>query len=242
MPIGDEIINATVVEMQVNGALWLAYPSTRIPQPGQYLYSWSPADSSAPLPAVLFPGGLEWLADPQPEEQAGGQIYLHCAPGAPQSWGIGTPLKLRGPLGRGFDLPGKVQNLALVSLGGSAERLLPLIPPVLDRNGAVALFSDQALPQLPMAVEAYPLGAIAELLDWPNYFVLEMPVERLAGLRDLLELAAHERLPAPAQALVDLPMPCGSLGDCGACTVYGRYSSFLACEDGPVFDLERLDW
>jgi hypothetical protein len=233
----------TVLEVQADGSIWLACPGASLPSPGQYLHAWSPADPAAPIPAALFAGGLVWKAAPEEAaEQAAGEVYLRCAPPVPINWGIGSLLKLFGPLGRGFDLPGRVHSLALVSVQGGAERLLPLIPPVLDEGGGVALFSDETLPQLPLAVEAYPLAAIAELRNWPDFFVFELPFERLPELRDLLELPAHERLPAPAQALVDLPMPCGGLADCGACTVSGRFSGFLACKDGPVFDLERLEW
>lgn len=243
MPMGSTIVTAAVLERQVDGSAWLACPAGGLPRPGQYLHAWSPADPYAPLPAAVFPGGLTWTAAPEEAAaQASAEVYLRSAPPVPESWEIGTLLRLRGPLGRGFDLPAGVRSLALVSLLARPDRLLPLVQPVLEAGGGVALFSDGELPQLPLAVEAYPLEAIAELRSWPDYFVFDIPHERLAGLRDLLELAAHERLPAPAQALVDMPLPCGGLGGCGACTVTGRHSSFLACDDGPVFDLERLDW
>jgi NAD(P)H-flavin reductase len=37
-------------------------------------------------------------------------------------------------------------------------------------------------------------------------------------------------------------MPCSGLADCGVCAVPARRGYKLACKDGPVFDLDELDW
>ena len=52
-----------------------------------------------------------------------------------------------------------------------------------------------------------------------------------------LELWAPTQNPGAGQALVTLPMPCGGLGECGACAVPIRRGWKLACQDGPVLDV-----
>jgi hypothetical protein len=48
-------------------------------------------------------------------------------------------------------------------------------------------------------------------------------------------------MPCPAQALVLMPMPCGALGSCGVCALTdSKGQIMLACEDGPVFEWDRL--
>ena len=230
-----------VLEVQLDGAAWVACPSGIFPQPGQYLAAWTPADSLHPLPYLLFPGGLTWLAEQEQKPLDRPGRTLRFATPLP-AWEAGTILQLRGPLGQGFHMPKDVRRLLLVALGTHTERLLPLMQPVLEGGGGVALFTDASLPQLPLSVEAYPLESLPEFRGWPDYIALDLPVEKLSGLRKHFGLGAHAVLGIPAQALVTLPMPCTAIGDCGACTVEGRFSNYLACKDGPVFDLGRLAW
>src|SRR3972149_5048019 len=92
---------------------WIACPGRAIPAPGQYLLA-TPA--KAILSTPLF------CAQP-------GEWGFLAAPPIPADW-VGTWLALRGPLGRGFRLPGEARHLALVS--------------------------DAPLPRLPSSLEAYP--------------------------------------------------------------------------------------
>jgi NAD(P)H-flavin reductase len=210
-------------------AAWVACPRKAVPDPGQYLQAWSPTDVDAPLGTPLFPG------------QSSNQGFLAVAP-IPPAWEPGTELYLRGPLGHGFRMPGAARRLALAAVGGSAARLLPLAHQGLQGEAAVALFTDAPLPALPTAMEAYPLSALPESLAWADFLALDLPVERLASLRGNLGLKPGERLPGPAQALVAAAMPCAGLAECGACAVPARRAWKLACRDGPVFDLNDLDW
>jgi hypothetical protein len=232
-----------IVEIQSDGGVWISCLEKYIPSPGQYLAAWNPAEPYDPLPTVLFPGGKTWRS----EHYADGQnkdvmVQVRFAPPFPSHWQIGSKLRLFGPLGQGFRPPKQVRRLGLVCLSSDVNRLLPLVQPALDEEAAVALFSDAPLPQLPLAVEAYPLSAVVEFLEWPDYLAFDLPVNRLPELRQVLGLAADRRLTVPAQVLVTLPMPCVGMGDCGACAVEGRHSNFLTCKDGPVFDLERLNY
>jgi hypothetical protein len=110
----------------------------------------------------------------------------------------------------------------------------------------VALFSDDPLPHAPASLEVNPLNALPEDLAWPDLLALDLPVERLRELRPFLGLESAALSPCPVQALVEIPMPCGGVAECGACAVPRRGGLArgwkLACKDGPVFHLNELDW
>ena len=210
-------------------AAWIACPAEAIPGPGQYVQAWSPRDGAAALATALFPA----LIEPN---------GFLAAPPAPRGWEPGTLLELRGPIGHGFHLPGTARRLALAAFGESTARLRPVMDQALQANLAVALFC--ALPEqnIPAAVEIYPIHELSEALQWPDVLILDIPVEDLAKLRNLLRLKAEDYLPCPTQALVATAMPCGGLAECGACFVPGRRTWKQACQDGPVFDLNDLQW
>ncbi len=219
-----------VIEVQLRPgdarAAWIACPPKAIPAPGQYLLAW---DTAAALGTALFRAGAE------------SDGFL-AAPPIPDEWEPGSPLRLRGPLGQGFRLPTQVRRLALAALGETAERLLPLAEPLPGRKLDVALVSDAALPSLPASVEIHPLHALPEVLSWADFLALDLPLEALPRLRTVLGTASGRGLPCPAQALVSTPMPCAGLAECGACAVPARGGWKHACLDGPVFDLNLLDW
>ena len=212
-------------------AAWVECSRQAIPAPGRYLLA---ADAEAVLAAPLFAA----------EVSHGGFLG---APPAPARWTPGTRLKLIGPLGRGFRRPADARRLAVAALGDTVARVLPLIAQALGDGLEVALFSDAPLPSLPLALEAQPLDALPESASWVDFLALDLSHARLAELRAVLGLPAARRWPSPAQALIWTAMPCGGIGDCAVCAVPGSAGSrgtswLLACRDGPVFDLEDLDF
>jgi dihydroorotate dehydrogenase electron transfer subunit len=232
---------ATLFEEQLDGSLWLSLHPRFLPKPGQYLFAWNPAQPWEPLPVALFPAGIRWLRQAEEITGSAGEVTgVRVLGNSSPAWRIGSELRLRGPLGQGFHLPPETQRLALVSLSSTVLRLLPLVYPALENGSAIALFSDQPLPQLPLEVEAYPLEALPELRDWADFWALDIPVDRLNQVSAVFGLPTYTKLTAPAQALVNIPMPCGGTAACGVCTVNGRYANFLACGDGPVLSLDRL--
>jgi hypothetical protein len=239
-------------------AAWIDCPPAAIPAPGQYIQAFSPVDPLSAIGTALFRGevsaGLE----------SSRRGFL-AAPPFPAAWAPGTPLVLRGPLGHGFNLSG--QRLALAALGNSAARLLPLARETLQRGDAVALFTGAPLPALPASIEIYPLSSLPEALAWADCLAIDLPLEALPRLRASLGLDKGDRLMFPVQVLVDTPMPCAGLADCGACAVPARRTRerhtssqrtssqrtsgwrtpgwrtfLLACVDGPVFNLDELEW
>jgi len=164
------------------------------------------------------------------------------APGAPASWEPGTVLSLRKLAGRGFTIPATSQHLLLAALGDGIERLLPLIHQALENRSEVALCTDVWTPSLPVAVEVHPLSALPGAIEWADALCCELPLEQLAVLRQVLGLDSGDRLIFHAEALIETPMPCGGIADCGVCAVKGRRKWKYSCRDGPVFDLNELDW
>lgn len=203
-------------------------PSGAVPPAGRYLSAHAPAEV-APLATPLFlsqttPGGF-WAAAP-----------------FPSSWIPGTELVLRGPLGKGFELPNTVSRLALAALGASPARLLPLARTALERDCAVTLFTATPLPGLSSTIEIFPLDALREALSWPDLLALDLPLERLPTLGAWLGLSSAQPLPCSVQVLVWTAMPCSGLAECAVCAVPSRRGYKLACLDGPVFPLEGLEW
>ena len=207
----------------------ISCPAEVIPAPGQYVLAHTTDDWG------FNPGRSLFLK----EASAGGFL---TAPPVPGWWQPGDELLLRGPLGRGFQLPESVRRLALVAPGSTSGRLYPLAAQAIAKDIDVVLFSPAPLPTLPAALEVQPLSALAEALQWADFIALDIELKTLPGLRAELGLRSFDRLPPPAQVLIYTPMPCSGLADCGACAVPMRRGWKLACKDGPVFDLNTIEW
>ncbi len=219
-----------VVEIRLNqqgtNAAWIAAPQQAIPAPGQYLLA---EDQGAILGVPLF------CAESSPSR------FLTASP-IPLSWYPGKSLNLRGPLGHGFTLPAGIQKLALVALGESVARLLPLAAQLLARGVAITLVTDLTLPWLPLAIESSPTNTLNEILPWADFLGIDLPLAGLPTLRETLGFSPGGRPACPAQALIMTAMPCGGMADCGVCAVPARRGWKLACKEGPVFDLNKLEW
>jgi Iron-sulfur cluster binding domain of dihydroorotate dehydrogenase B len=210
--------------------VWIACPPAAIPVPGQYLIGRAIQDEDEVLGTPLFTAGTE------------SDGFL-AAPPLPATWEPGTHLELRGPTGRGLHLPPSTQRLALIALGKTPARLLPFAAQALGRSETtVALYTDASLPWLPAALEVQPLQSVPEVLAWTDFLAIDIPLESLADLRLALGLGEGERLPCPGEVLIETLMPCGGLADCGACAVPGRRGWRMACKEGPVFDINEIQW
>jgi hypothetical protein len=213
---------------------WIECPPGLVPAAGQYVLARASEDETASLARALFPSELA--------------AHRFQTGGLPPNWGVGTPLVLRGPLGRGFALPEALRRLVLANLGEDGARLRPLMDAALAQGAEVTLFDDQRPRGLPPAVEAFPLSGLVDALPWADFLALHIPYDGLAQLNRIFGPRQSLRRPLPAaQALVSAPMPCAGCADCGACAVQTRpswkpTSWKLTCTDGPVFNLEELDW
>ena len=207
-------------------------PPEMIPAPGEYLLAYEIGDAAAIADS--------FLAVPLFQVWDSHSAALQPSYPIPPSWKLGSTLNLRGPLGRGFKIPGEIRHLALATLNQDISRLLPLINQFPDTD--IALFSNATLPDLPLVIEAHPLSALPESLTWADSLALDLSLEDLPNLRMILGLDLHEPIPCLAQAIILTPMPCGAVAECGVCAVPARKGYKLACKDGPVFELNKLKW
>ena len=196
-----------------------------IPSPGQYLLASD--ESHAPLPVPIF------YTDSAP------QGFIAAAP-VPDSWDPGREIYLRGPLGRGFELPSSARRIGLVTLTESAARLYGLIQPALKQDAAIVLVSDLRMDNLPDEVEVHPLSALSEIIEWADYVALDVARENLPGLREQIFKGEQAKVQIEAQVLVRTPIPCGGIAECGVCAVTVKSGWKMACKDGPVFDWKEL--
>ncbi|HVN15551.1 MAG TPA: hypothetical protein VMT73_07405 [Anaerolineales bacterium] len=196
-----------------------------IPLPGQYLLASDASD--APLPVPVFSAGFS----------ADGFL---AAPPLPLAWTPGARLQLRGPLGRGFEIPNSARRVALIAFDDSPTRLLSLLLLALQQNAAVTLLCDSALPDLPSEVEVQPLAALADIFAWADYAAFDAARESLSELKSRLGLVKQLKAGDEAQILIRAPMPCGGLAECGVCALTVQHHWKMICKDGPVFDLRAM--
>lgn len=212
-------------------------PENLYPPPGKYTLAYNPDEPESATGQPLFAVGLPEALDNSTPPLLGP---------LPPSWVPGTRLLLRRPQGHGFHIPSTARRIALAAFGASSARLLPLIPAAIEYGADVALFTQTPTQQsisLPPAVEIHPLSTLPEALSWANYLAIDITPAMLPDLPQVLGLGPHDRIPFQAQALIYMPMPCGAVAECGACAVPSRRSGYkLACKDGPVFDLNQLEW
>jgi dihydroorotate dehydrogenase electron transfer subunit len=144
-------------------------------------------------------------------------------------------------------LPASARCVALVALntqrtsaGDSPRRLLALLDAALKQEASIALVCEHPPEDLPLQVEVQPPEALADVCQWADYVAFEMRRESLPELRGKIGKGGSLKSMSEAQALVQAPMPCGGLAECGVCTVEVHGGHQLACVDGPVFDLRQL--
>lgn len=216
-----------------------------VPAPGQYLLAHAPSEPDSPLPHPVF------LAASHPRG-------FYAARPLPVSWTPGTQLTLRGPLGRGFRLPASSRRVALAAFGDTPSRLLALLPPSLAQKAEITLLADTPPDGLPPAIEILPLTALAETVNWADYLAIDAPRAALALIQQMLSpdscpppfgyTPSFATKPFPiatiigytTDILIETPLPCGGIAECGACAIQTRRETLLACKDGPVFDLKSI--
>ena len=217
---------------------YIACSPDLVPLPGQYVMaSAAPGPIEQPASAALLPEAVFLGAGPPGigELQTAG---FWTGPPIPGPWRPRQTLALRGPLGRGFELPRDISRLALVSAGRTAGCLPALAQSAAASRLSVVYFGeigDQGI--LPPAVEMYPLEALPDLADWAEYLAVEVTLEEFNGL-DQLPGLLDRNPPIRMDVLVRAPMPCGALGKCGVCALRRGREWLLACEDGPVIRLK----
>ncbi len=226
MLLGTGHIDETYIQIGRAGRI-LCAPGL-VPAPGQYLLAHATSEPDAPLPTPVFNAGSHPKG-------------FYAAQPLPVAWTPGTTLTLRGPLGRGFHLPAGARKIALAALGHNPARLLALLEPALTQKAAVALLTDHPPAGLPLSVEVLPLKTLNETAHWADYLALDAPRSALEQVRETLRTLPTPLLSGPGtEILVETPLPCGGMGECGICAIQTRKNHFLACKEGPVFEAHLL--
>jgi hypothetical protein len=237
MQINTGKISLIQIDPDGNRAAQIDCDPKLIPRPGGYLLAHNPNEPEAVLGYSLFPVGL-----PGSIESTSKITPVSLGP-IPRTWHPGTTLELRGPLGHPFRLPQGIRNLVMIALGDTVGRLLPLISLALENNVDIVISSDLPLPQLPPIIEIHSLSAIPEAIAWADFLAIDLSLKNLSILRQTLQLGPHDYLPCPAQILISTPMPCAGIGECGVCALPKQKKGYaLVCKNGPVFNLNQLQW
>ena len=206
--------------------LRVACPASLIPSPGQYLFAGDESDAALPVPLFHTDSAPQGFI-------ATGSI--------PDSWRPGVILRLRGPLGRGFSLPASARKVGLIAWNYSPARLRGLIQPALRQGAAVVVVCESNPEYLPDDVEVQPLAALQDIVEWSDYVAFDVEREKLDQLQERLGRLSRVVAAKEMQVLVQTPIPCGGIAECGVCAVKLRSTWELACKEGPVFDWAELE-
>ena len=201
----------------------ISCPKELVPGPGQYLLAGDGSESLLPVP-IFYTNSA-----PQ------GFIGL-----APESWEPGKVLWLRGPLGHGFSLPASARKVALASFDGTPARLRGLIRPALIQKASVVYLGESSADHLPDDVEVLSLSSLEEILDWADYLALDVKREDLDEVMERLRGQNHSSALKAAQILIQTPMPCGGVAECGVCALTTRSEWKMICREGPVLHWREL--
>jgi dihydroorotate dehydrogenase electron transfer subunit len=196
-----------------------------IPAPGQYLLAHAATTPDAPLPHPIF-------------KAASHAAGFYTAHPLPPTWTPGTLLTLRGPLGHGFTLPPAARHIALVAFGNTCSRLLALLEPALAQNAAVTLLTSAPPSGLSPTLEILPLASLSKLLSWADYLAIDLPRAALQAVFTQYPALIHNDY--ATDFLVETPLPCGGMADCGACAIRTKNTTRLACRNGPVFPAQAF--
>jgi dihydroorotate dehydrogenase electron transfer subunit len=113
-----------------------------------------------------------------------------------------------------------------------------LVDIALRDGAAVALYTDDRVPEIPPQVELNP--DIHEAILWADFMAVDLSIESRLDYNNIFGIPRAKNLSPRTQVLISSPLPCG-LGTCGACAVKGTAGWKLACVDGPVFPLADLE-
>ena len=171
----------------------------------------------------------------------------------------GEQVELIGPLGNGFVIPKKVQNIAIVARGIGVAPMLPLIRLAREKNIGIYSFLSAGKSDLLLAND------IAESLSLHTFYTTDDGSKGMSGnvtvfLEDLLNknpdiinavytcgskrLARHirelqQKFHFQAYISLEERMGCG-IGSCKGCVINTIHGYQRVCKEGPVFPLEEV--
>lgn len=190
--------------------------------PGQYIHAHREGD---PMSVPLFPSGM-----------AGS--YFTGMPSLKRNWRPGDQFNIRFPLGKGFSWEkNRQQRLLIMSGTENPLRLLPVAGMALADGGEIAYFGYHLPDDLPVEIEIITRDLLPDAIRWADSIIGDVSLENLNNWIGLLGGSATRNI----QVLIDTPMVCMGMAECGVCAVKTRHGWKHACTDGPVFPLAELD-
>lgn len=168
----------------------------------------------------------------------------------------GDILPVFGPLGKGYRLDPRSQNVLLVAGGLGVAAVMALADQALGAGKSVTLlqgartagklFPHQMLPREVEAVSATDDGTaghhgrvtdlLADYLPWADQIFACGPNPMFASMAEVLRGVRSRK---SVQALIEERMGCGT-GVCYGCAVFTRKGVRLVCKDGPRFELREV--
>ncbi len=168
----------------------------------------------------------------------------------------GDTLPIFGPLGKGYRLDPRSQNVLLVAGGLGVAAVIALADQALAAGKSVTLLQGartaaKLFPHtlLPTEVEAVSAtddgsaghhGYVTDLLpgyiSWADQVFACGPNPMFASMADVMRRLRSRK---PVQALLEERMGCGT-GVCYGCAVFTRKGVRLVCRDGPRFELREV--
>lgn len=168
----------------------------------------------------------------------------------------GDTFSIFGPLGKGYRLDPRSQNVLLVAGGLGIAAVMALADQAIAAGKAVTLLqgarsAPKLLPHrlLPAEVEAVSAtddgsaghhGYVTELLpkyiSWADQVFACGPNPMFASMAEVMRRLRSRK---PVQALLEERMGCGT-GVCYGCAVFTRKGVRLVCKDGPRFELRQV--
>ncbi len=168
----------------------------------------------------------------------------------------GDEFNLFGPLGKGYVVSPRTQNLLLVAGGLGVAAVIALADEAISAGKSVTLLqgarsAGKLFPPtlLPPEVEALSAtddnseghhGNVTDLIaphaSWADQIFACGPNSMFASMAEAMRKAGTRK---PVQALLEERMGCGT-GVCYGCAVLTRKGVRLVCKDGPRFELREV--
>jgi len=168
----------------------------------------------------------------------------------------GDTIPVFGPLGKGYRLDQRSQNVLLIAGGLGIAAVIALADQAIATGKAVTLlqgartatklFPHRLLPAEVEAVSATDDGSaghpgyVTELLpkyiSWSDQIFACGPNPMFASMANVMRGLRSRK---PVQALLEERMGCGT-GVCYGCAVFTRKGIRLVCKDGPRFELREV--
>lgn len=168
----------------------------------------------------------------------------------------GEELLIFGPLGRGYVISPRAENLLLVAGGLGVAAVIALADQAIAAGKSVTLLHGARMATrlyppalLPPEVEALSTtddgstgrkGNVTDLLpqhlSWADQLFACGPNSMFATMAQVMRSARSHK---PVQVLLEEHMGCGT-GVCYGCAVFTRKGVRLVCKDGPRFELREV--